>query len=55
MVDGDAIDRNKCTFGSSPKRACEIKNVFDSGWVGVVLAYGRGLWEAVGSLNVDME
>ena len=55
MVDGDAIDGDQCVFGSLPKRACEIKNVFDSGWVGVVMADGRGMWEAVGSLNVDME
>ena len=55
MVDGDAIDGDQCAFGFLPKRACKIKNVFDSGWVGVAVADGRDLRETVWSLNVEKE
>ena len=44
MVDGDAADCDECALGPLPKRACEIENVFDSGWVGVVMVDGRCLW-----------
>ena len=55
MVDGDAIDRDQCAFGSLPKRACEIKNVFDSGCVGVAVVDRKHLRKAVRSLNVQVE
>ena len=55
MVDGDAVDGDKCVFGSLPKRAREVEDVFDSGWVGVVMVDRRDLWKAVGGLNVDVE
>ena len=38
-----------------PKRAREVEDVFDSGWVGVVMVDRRDLWKAVGGLNVDVE
>ena len=55
MVDGDAVDGDKCVFGSLPKRAREVEDVFDSGWVGVVVAGGWDLRKAIWSLDVEAE
>ena len=55
MVDGDAVDCDECVLGPSPKEACEIENVFDCGWVGVVVAGGWDLQKSIWSLDVEVE
>ena len=55
MVDGDAVDCDKCALGPSPKRACVIEDVFECGWVGVVVAGGWDLRKAIWSLDVEAE
>ena len=55
MVDGDAVDCDECVLGSLPKRAREMKDVFDCGWVGVAVASGWDLRKAIWSLNVKAE
>ena len=55
MIDGDAVDGDKCVFGSLPKRSRKVEDVFDSGWVGVVMVDRRDVWKAVGGLNVDVD
>ena len=55
VVDGDAVDCDECVFGSSPKGAGEIENVFDCGWVGVVVTGGWDLGKAIWSLDVEAE
>ena len=42
-------------FGSLSEGAGEIKDVFDSGWVGEAVAGGWDLWKAIWSLNVKEE
>ena len=55
VVDGDTIDGNKCVLGPLTKGSGEVEDVFDGGWVGVVMVDRGDLWKAVGGLNVDVE
>ena len=55
VVDGDTIDGNKCVFGPMTIGSGEVKDVFDGGWVRVLVVDGRDLREAVGSKDVDVE
>ena len=55
MVDGDAVDSDKCVFGSLPKRTREVEDVLDGGWTGVVMVDREDLWKAVRGLYVDVE
>ena len=55
MVDRDAVDGDKCVFGSLPKRTREVEDVLDGGWIGVVMVDGRDLWQAVRGENMDVE
>ncbi len=55
VVDGDAVDCDECVLRSSPKGACEIENVFDCGWIGVMVTGGWDLRQAIRSLDVEVE
>ena len=55
VVDGDAIDGNKCILGPLTKGSGEVEDVFDGGWVRVLVVDGRDLREAVRSKDVDVE
>ena len=55
MVDGDAVDSDKCVFGSLPKRTREVEDVLDGGWNGVIMVDRGDLWKTVRGLYVDVE
>ena len=55
VVDGDTIDGNKCVLGPLTIGSGEVKDVFDGGWVGVLVVDGRDLREAVRCKDVDVE
>ena len=55
VVDGDTIDGNKCILGTLTKGSGEVEDVFDGGWVRVLVVDGRDLREAVRSKDVDVE
>ena len=55
VVDGDAVDSDECILRPSSKGACEIDNVFDCGWVGIIVTGGRDLRQAIWSLDVEVE
>ena len=55
MVDGNAVDCDKCALGLLPKRASVVEDVFNCGWVGVVVAGGWDLRKAIWSLDVEAE
>ena len=55
VVDGDTIDGNKCVLGPLTKGSGEVEDVFDGGWVRVLVVDGRDPREAVRSKDVDVE
>ena len=54
MVDGDAIDGDKCVLGPLTKGSGEVKDVFDGGWLRVDAVCGWNKWETVGCEDVDV-
>ena len=55
VADGDAVDSDECILGPPAKGACKINNVFDCGWVGIIVTGGRDLRQAIWSLDVEVE
>ena len=55
MVDGNSVHGDERVFRPLSKRSSEIENIFDCGWVGVDVANGWDLREALWGLNVKVE
>ena len=55
VVDGDAVDSDECILRPSSKGACEIDNVFDCAWIGIIVTGVRDLRQAIWSLDVEVE
>ena len=51
----ETVDGNKCVLGPLTKGSGEVEDVFDGGWVRVLVVDGGDLREAVRSKDVDVE